>query len=635
VKHRFVRLWRLLPVLALILAGPALADEPAVVTRGQAGYWRLVKSSDGVWWFESPSGERKFLNTVEMARPWVLTPDPSGRHEISPDWKGGVPPTLFGKKHDLAVPDYFRKAHEKEFAEYADKTAVRIKAAGFDGLGSWSDPSLEKADIPFTKALSLMVPDNFRNKHADDPAFVDHLRRRIAESIAGLKDSKNLVGYYIDNEVSWYDWTEDEVRTYFKTVQKVLREQDPNHLILGVRFQGFACDHVLRASKGIFDAQSINLYSADAKFNKSQMDLLTHEGGDNPVIVSEFGFHYINPDEGYLNKVGFTAQVADSAARAEAYKTFVTWAAKQPNLVSTSYFMWSRQPSTGRHDGEDSNFSPLRPDGSVEPEMQKAIADVQATISRAHKESPKADRRGIWQEPTLKERPQTPLATIKNFKLDCQISRDEWPESSRIKLRRKNALGSQRAPEPNFYVAVNEKGVYFAAEVFDAVPVPTGITSDWGDHNIDLLLATRMTRPEETYLDETCRKYVFLAETRPEGFGAVGEVIQLPKNANGQIKKQLVYPKPQIQSKACQLPAGKPDRYLVEGFIPKEQLSGFDPANPLSLNLQIHTLSGDNFYWSASRSTGFGLPGKWGVLDPRAPGGAAEAGGAPATTTAQ
>jgi hypothetical protein len=52
---------------------------------------------------------------------------------------------------------------------------------------------------------------------------------------------------------------------YLSLTTKLIRQYDPNHLILGVRFKGSAPQQLFEASRDYTDAMSINVYASDAE----------------------------------------------------------------------------------------------------------------------------------------------------------------------------------------------------------------------------------------------------------------------------------------------------------------------------------------------------------------------------------
>ncbi|MGC4032976.1 MAG: hypothetical protein QM754_14815 [Tepidisphaeraceae bacterium] len=176
-------------------AGEALATKTAVdinaspftTVKGQDGYWRLAKTADGVWWFVSPDGKREFLNTVTTVQPFQLARDPHGISFASRDYNGTP-----GK-------------YDGDLNAWAAKTALRVKDAGFKGLGAWCHPVFHQIDVPITRDLNLWKHYDAHNARMWHPDWSKIMDETVSRAVANLKDNKNLVGYFTDNELDWSD----------------------------------------------------------------------------------------------------------------------------------------------------------------------------------------------------------------------------------------------------------------------------------------------------------------------------------------------------------------------------------------------------------------------------------------------
>src|SRR5439155_11307510 len=136
------------------------------------------------WWSLCPRGGLEFLNTVTTVQPFQHSRDMQGAGFVSRDWNGGST-----DKGDLDA--------------WADRTIARIHATGFKGLGAWCNPVFHKHDVPMTRDLNIwqwMKPD-FKRFYS--PAWTATAEEAVKSQCEPLKDNKNLVGYFIDNELDW------------------------------------------------------------------------------------------------------------------------------------------------------------------------------------------------------------------------------------------------------------------------------------------------------------------------------------------------------------------------------------------------------------------------------------------------
>src|SRR4051794_20718142 len=431
-------------------AAPINVDAKSLkTTHGKDGFWRLVETDKGVWWFLSPKDRPEFLNTVTTVQPYQFGRDKTGIHYVSRDWNSTP-----GGDGDLD--------------QWAQKTIARVKEMGFKGIGAWSHPIFHKYDIPITRDLNVSswVPTNSRRLYY--PEWWSSAEYAIQTQVSPLKDNANLVGYYIDNELNWGDdgvgpghyfddleptdpnrmevvkviqsvwsrledfnrdwqvelkdlkdldarktlphekaqaysrlfsaWLTHYSEDYFKLTCGYIRKYDPNHLILGVRFRGYAPREVVRAARNYTDAISINYYVADAKLDLDMFRMM-HEESGQPVMVTEYSFHSLDGRSGNRNTVGFAAQVLDQQARGDAYRMFTSRVARVPFMVGVDWFQWSDEPPSGRSsDGEDVNFGIVDVDDNPYGTLVDAIRKTQPMLNPAHAVSIADAQTDVWRE---------------------------------------------------------------------------------------------------------------------------------------------------------------------------------------------------------------------------------------------
>jgi len=370
--------------VSALLASPAraaAAETPLIELHGREGFWRIGRDGTGVWWFVSPDGRREFLNCVTT-----------------------VQPRLVGR--DLRGPDYTSRdfTAASTLGHWAQAAASRVASSGFKGIGAWSNPALHGCDLPMTRDLNVTAWLGGGAPPVGSPAWRAGIEEAIRRQVLPLRDNRNLVGYYLDNELDWGggddDATYHTARRYFEETTNVLRRYDPNHLILGVRFRGAAPAAVMRASKGFTDAQSINYYPQDAKLDHAMFTSLHELSGGQPVIVSEYSFHSLDGRSGNRNHFGFPAQVANQRARADGYRLMTTRLARLPYVIGADWFQWMDEPPSGRRrDGEDANFGVV----DVKDEPYELLVDaVRATapqLNPLHSRSTRDSYADVWRGP--------------------------------------------------------------------------------------------------------------------------------------------------------------------------------------------------------------------------------------------
>ena len=363
---------------------PSRTDAPLVELRGREGYWRVGRDAAGAWWFVSPGGRREFLNCVTTVQPRLLGLDPKGPHYVARAYEGA-------------------HAGDAGHRRWAGAAVRRVGEAGFKGVGAWSDPVLHDFDVPITRDLNIssyLVGDAQRiGSVAWESAVEDVIRRQVEP----LRDNRNLVGYYLDNELNWGRGDDergyDSARRYFEVLTRVVRKYDPNHLILGVRFRGEAPPWVVAASKGLTDAQSINYYPHDAKLDRELFRTLHELSGGQPIIVSEYSFHALDGRSGNRNRFGFPALVKDQEARADGYRMMTTRLARLPYVIGADWFQWMDEPPSGRlRDGEDVNFGVV--DVADEPYQMlvDAVRETTPRLNDLHARSTTDSYAEVWRD---------------------------------------------------------------------------------------------------------------------------------------------------------------------------------------------------------------------------------------------
>ncbi len=189
IPHQSFRIVR--PALSILLAAVTSAASTA-------GFWHVEKI-DGRDWAVAPDGQPAVLAGVD----WVW---PAGFHCEALGY------SPYGRFVETNYPS--RKA-------WADETATRLHTWGFNFLGSGCDDALlaprgfahtamlnvgyslahdkdkEKAISPGLNRPGTAFPNVF---HPDFEAAWDRAAAHAAEK---YRDDPNLLGYYLDNELSW------------------------------------------------------------------------------------------------------------------------------------------------------------------------------------------------------------------------------------------------------------------------------------------------------------------------------------------------------------------------------------------------------------------------------------------------
>lgn len=170
---------RMSAALLICLAAAVACDAGA-----RTGFYR-VEQKNGIWWFVAPDGRPFFSNGVNV----VAT---------------GAAREKYREDH----PEYAAFRHYPDTAGWADAALSRLRAWNFNTIGGWSSDELRKRSaMPYTVVLHIggakYVPwgDLFGEDVAQ--AFDEAARQKIGS----LKDDPQLLGYFTDNELGWWDDT--------------------------------------------------------------------------------------------------------------------------------------------------------------------------------------------------------------------------------------------------------------------------------------------------------------------------------------------------------------------------------------------------------------------------------------------
>ena len=434
------------PALSLStqVSAPAL-DATYTEVRGREGYWRIVRTRDGIWWFLSPQNKTEFLNGVTTVQPVLHGRDPRGP--------------------DFVSRDLDPRTGRTGLSLWASATLRRVEQIGFKNLGAWCNPVFHQLDVPMTRDLNVCQWAPFRGR-LFSPEWRTAAELAIRAQASSLRGNRNLVGYYIDNELDWSDfeigpracfdqlpasdanrrevlavirevwpdlttfnrewnthfatwadlerhpvlpmgasagyerleqqWLSHYAEAYFRITTSLIRKYDPNHLVLGCRYRGWVPARVARAARQFTDAQSINYYSGDALLDAEIFNTIVSES-HQPLIISEYSFHALDGRSGDRNTVHFPAQVENQEARAEGYRSMTTRLARVPYVIGADWFQWMDEPPSGRlGDGEDANFGIVDIHDRRYDPLAEAVGQTAPLLDNLHAGSAASPTETVW-----------------------------------------------------------------------------------------------------------------------------------------------------------------------------------------------------------------------------------------------
>jgi agarase len=189
----------------------------------------------------------------------------------------------------------------------------------------------------------------------------------LLEAKASLS-KPNVPPREVEAGLIWKDCVEFKRKVaeqYFRVTTRAVREVDPNHLVLGVRFSIFPGAEILDSMAEYCDVLSISIYDPLPRGVLSR-----YVDWKRPILISEFAFR--GADSGLPNSKGAGMIVKTQKERAEAFTKFAEQARQHPNVVGLHWFRWVDEPADGRFDGEDSNYGIV----NINDEPYQPVADA-------------------------------------------------------------------------------------------------------------------------------------------------------------------------------------------------------------------------------------------------------------------
>nr|WP_148206144.1 beta-agarase [Thermococcus sibiricus] len=296
-----------------------------------------------------------------------------------------------------AMPDIF----EKDFEEYVKK-AVSFKVAPLKDdpliIGYFTDNELRwgpdwrsgnhllddfiklPPDAPGKRVAVDVIKDIFNGD-------ISKLNEELKTSYTSFDDLLNYTGKLPSsapfNEAR-REFARRYAERYFSVVTKAIREVDPNHLILGVRFAVAPFirppDVVFEVAGKYVDVISLNLYNFEVA-PKEYLDHI-HNITGRPIMITEFSFRAM--DSGLPNTRGAGITVQTQKERAEYTRKFIESFMKLPYAVGYHWFKWSDQPKEGRFDGENSNYGLVNIKDEPYEEMVIMFEELNRKLEEIH-----------------------------------------------------------------------------------------------------------------------------------------------------------------------------------------------------------------------------------------------------------
>lgn len=247
-------------------------------------------------------------------------------------------------------------------------------------LGWWDDtlfssyfkfPASAPGKVALVESLKKTYRDDFARFEKDWKSNATTFDGLLAEQKIALRPGTNGMQAVIA-------FNQALATQYYALVYRLVKREDPNHLILGDRYAQYYNLETVRASKPYVDVISSNggadwLDGSYAKFMWQNLYRMTSK----PVLITEFYFAARENRTGNRNSGEIFPTVQTQAERARCFAANLRELASQPWIVGAHWFQFYDEPPKGRGDGEDYNH------GLVDIKRNPYEGMVQA-LKRAH-----------------------------------------------------------------------------------------------------------------------------------------------------------------------------------------------------------------------------------------------------------
>jgi hypothetical protein len=313
-----------------------------------------------------------------------------------------------GEGHQPAMPvDIW----SPQFAARCDTIAATEAAPRKDDprlLGYWTDnevrwsPALHPADDLLSSVLLRL--HNSTGSSASLATVTQWLSSRYNGSLAALNS------HWLTNLTDWAQlpigipYPHSDARqsdglafvTYYSDVYHsiaaaAIRKHDPNHLIMGSRYNAIGSRVVQAAIRGAAsstDFVDVHVYGSQPQ--TSTLRWLHNISGGKPLLMSEFGFRA--RDSGLPDSKGVGPLLMTQTERAASFRHYIRTLVGLPFVIGYHMFMWADEPSGGQLFGANSNFGLVHLSDDPYQVLTEAFGDINALASSWHEDGPEPFR---------------------------------------------------------------------------------------------------------------------------------------------------------------------------------------------------------------------------------------------------
>lgn len=288
-------------------------------TTGNSGaFFRVAQSESGSWCFIDPDGEPFFslalnhLDDTDLRYPHNVEVF-ERKYGSRQAWTKGVVRDLQGLNFNTIgwTSQYISGGWGEALDWFGDPVDLGHSHP-------WPDQHLLDAGMPYVVQIRVQEIEDwnghpaYRDVYGEDfHKYADWLARRM---VSDHKGSANLVGYFLVDIPGWLPHSSgrfwpgfeglsqaehdqklfDVATQYYRTITEAIRRYDPDHLILGDRYNGNKGipEAVLHAMAPFVDVLSVQYFTgkSDEEYATMIEDLRGwHELTGKPVVIADIG----------------------------------------------------------------------------------------------------------------------------------------------------------------------------------------------------------------------------------------------------------------------------------------------------------------------------------------------------------
>lgn len=350
-------------------------------------------------------------------------------------------------------------------------------------------PSLKGSKVGAKKRLVQMLQE----KYKDIAKFNDAWQPKTpAQSFDELSDTPLAITTQAaaDDMKDFQDLFTD---TFYGMVARVFHKHDPNHLLIGSRWQpGTANSKILLKNAGKYmDIISVNYYTYGIE--KDFLQKIHDLSGGKPLLMSEW--HYGSSSDSATG--GAAKSVKSQTERGMAYRNYVETVATLPYVVGSEWFSYLDEPVTGRffegYNGESGNVGLIsgvdRPYKNTVAEMMKTNYDIYPVLLGTRPPFQYDDPKFKLGPGGGRKEVDAPMA-LAGMKIDGQAS--DWPGRPGEHISAGNlVLGPDAGTlEADFKLCWDTENLYLFVQVADSTPMINPNTGDkiWAGDALELFI---------------------------------------------------------------------------------------------------------------------------------------------------